>query len=149
MHQKMEPNLQSKSKRNWNQGFVAHSPEQFRELTGFETGTERVLHVLSWLISWSRNYYKELGREFCLQHVLTIMNTLRKADGASLESHGSLHWFSWGGFCLSFVFLRGRRLLCAEADPFALLSSNQESSQNLSQYVCLCSFKEKFSFFYN
>ena len=35
------------SKRNLNPGFVAQGPQQFQELTGFETGTDRVLHVLN------------------------------------------------------------------------------------------------------
>lgn len=38
---KMEPNLPSVK-----QGFLAHSPEQLHELTGFETGTQRAHQVL-------------------------------------------------------------------------------------------------------
>ena len=49
------------------------------------------LHVLSWLISWSRNHYKDQDFTSCCQHVLTIVDTVREADGISQVSHGSLH----------------------------------------------------------
>lgn len=48
---------------------------------------------------------------FSFQPVLTIINTVREADGTSLVSHGSLHWFWWGGFGFSFLFLGSRSLL--------------------------------------
>lgn len=76
---------------------------------------------------WGRNYYKAQGRGFCFQHILAVMNTVRKADGNSLVSPGITSLIQLRRFCLSFVFLRGKRLLFDGADPFALLSGNQES----------------------
>lgn len=33
---------------------------------------------LEWLICWSTNYYKERGREFCSQQVLTTVNAVER-----------------------------------------------------------------------
>ena len=118
---------------------MALSPEQFHELRGFETWTERVLHVLWWLISWSRNHYKDQGLTFCFQRVLTRVNPVREADGLCLVSHGSLHWF-WGGFCFSFVFLTGRRVLFDRVIPLLFCLATKRVSntfQNILDFTVL------------
>lgn len=58
------------------------------------------------MISWRWNHCKDQSIAFCFQHVVTTMNAVREADDTSLMPHWSLHWFCWGGFCFSFVFLR-------------------------------------------
>lgn len=96
-------------------------------------------------MSWSRNHYEDQTPTFCFHHVLTIVNTVKEADDTSLVFYGSLHWL-WGGFCVSFVFPTGRRLLFDRVIPLLFCLVAKRVSNIFQSVLDFITLKENLAF---